>query len=246
MQSTENYTQYLVTSYTEKESENECVCVCSVVQSCPALCNPMDCSSSAPLSMEFSRQESWSRLPFPTPGDLSDPGIELMSLAYPSLTGGFFTTLPPGKPIYVCITESLCCSCETITQHCNYTPIKKKEKRVLQVLFPSTLLPIQPLPILPIRSFPCSSQPSQGQQWPSNTHYLAWALCRAPPSLGSLPPSGVSQHPISFLFLPPLKPGCLPPCLFIAGLLIALSEQPCQWTCSPHLLPTAMMASIVI
>ena len=45
----------------------------------------------APLSMGFSRQENWSGLPCPPPGDLPDPGIELMSL-FPALAGGFFTT----------------------------------------------------------------------------------------------------------------------------------------------------------
>jgi len=48
--------------------------------------------------MEFSRQGYWSRLPFPTPGDLPDPGIEPMSLVSPALAGRFFTTAPPGKP----------------------------------------------------------------------------------------------------------------------------------------------------
>ena len=48
----------------------------------------------APLSMRFPRQEYWSGLPFPSPGDLPDPGIEPMSLA---LLGGFFTTESPGK-----------------------------------------------------------------------------------------------------------------------------------------------------
>ena len=48
--------------------------------------------------MEFPRQEYWSALPFATPGDLPDPGIEPVSLAYPALTGGFFTIGPPGKP----------------------------------------------------------------------------------------------------------------------------------------------------
>jgi len=42
--------------------------------------------------MEISRQEYWSELPFPTPGDLRDPGIEPTSLASPALAGGFFTT----------------------------------------------------------------------------------------------------------------------------------------------------------
>ena len=49
----------------------------------------------APLSLGFSRQEYWSGLPFPPPGDLPNPGIKSESLA---LTGGFFTIEPPGKP----------------------------------------------------------------------------------------------------------------------------------------------------
>ena len=42
--------------------------------------------------MGFSRQEYWSGSPFPPPGDLPDPGIELPSLTSPALAGGFFTT----------------------------------------------------------------------------------------------------------------------------------------------------------
>ena len=45
-----------------------------------------------PPSMGFSRQEYWSGLPFPSPGNLSDPGIEPMSLTSPALAGRFFTT----------------------------------------------------------------------------------------------------------------------------------------------------------
>ena len=48
--------------------------------------------------MEFSRQEYWAWVPFPSPGDLLGPGTEPASLVSPALTGGFFTTLPPGKP----------------------------------------------------------------------------------------------------------------------------------------------------
>ena len=51
--------------------------------------------------MGFSREEYWSGLPFPPPGDLPDPGIELASPVFPTLAGGFFTTEPPGKPTYV-------------------------------------------------------------------------------------------------------------------------------------------------
>ena len=49
------------------------------------------------MYMEFSRQEYQSVLPFPSPGDLSDPGIESSSLASPPLAGEFFTTAPPEK-----------------------------------------------------------------------------------------------------------------------------------------------------
>ena len=54
----------------------------------------MDCSRQAPLSMGFPKQEYWSGLSFLPPGDLHNPGIELMS---PALASGFFTTEPPGK-----------------------------------------------------------------------------------------------------------------------------------------------------
>ena len=43
------------------------------------------CDALAPLSVEFSRQEYWSGLPFPTPGDLPNPGVELVSLGLPAL-----------------------------------------------------------------------------------------------------------------------------------------------------------------
>ena len=67
--------------------------VSEVTQSCPTLCNPVDCSPhQAPLSMGFSRQEYWSGLPFPSPGDISDPGIEPQSLASAACAGWFFTT----------------------------------------------------------------------------------------------------------------------------------------------------------
>ena len=51
----------------------------------------MDCSRQAPLPMRFSRQEYWSGLSFPSPGDLPDPRIEPAS---PALADGFFTSEP--------------------------------------------------------------------------------------------------------------------------------------------------------
>ena len=52
----------------------------SVTQSCPALCNPIDCGPQAPVFRGSSRQENWSGLPFPSAGDLSNPGINLCLL----------------------------------------------------------------------------------------------------------------------------------------------------------------------
>ena len=71
-----------------------------VAQSCPTLCDPMYCSlpvSQSPLSMGFSRQEYWSGLPFPSPGDLPDSGIEPRS---PALQADALPSKPPGKPIF--------------------------------------------------------------------------------------------------------------------------------------------------
>ena len=66
-----------------------CVQVCCVrVQSCPTLMTPLTIARQAPLSMGFSRQ-NWSGLPFPSLGDLPDPGMEPTS---PALTGILFTT----------------------------------------------------------------------------------------------------------------------------------------------------------
>ena len=65
------------------------------VQSCPTLCDPMDCSLPGSSVHGISRQEYWSALPLPPPGDLPDPLFECKS---PALAGGFFTTVTPGKP----------------------------------------------------------------------------------------------------------------------------------------------------
>ena len=57
--------------------------------------DPMDCTHQAPLSMGFFRQEYWSGLPFPSPGDLPDPGIKPGS---PALQADFLPTELQGKP----------------------------------------------------------------------------------------------------------------------------------------------------
>ena len=62
---------------------------------------PWTIAHQASLPMEFSRQEYWTGLPPPTPGDLSDSGIKPTSLGSSALASGFFTTVPSGKPLYV-------------------------------------------------------------------------------------------------------------------------------------------------
>ena len=69
--------------------------LCSVAQSCLTLCDPWTVVHQAPPSMGFSRQEYWSGLPFPPPGDLPNPGIEPRS---PTLQADALTSAPPEKP----------------------------------------------------------------------------------------------------------------------------------------------------
>ena len=66
-----------------------------VTKSCPTLGTPLTVVHQALLPVGFSRQESWSGLPFPSPDDLPHPEILLAS---PALAGRFFTTELPGKP----------------------------------------------------------------------------------------------------------------------------------------------------
>ena len=76
------------------------VCVLSHVW---LFCDPWTVVHQVPLSMGFPQQEYWSGLLFPPPRDLPDPGTEPMSLASPTLAGGFFTTVTPGYQIFTCV-----------------------------------------------------------------------------------------------------------------------------------------------
>ena len=81
------------------------VCVCARTRVHSVVSDPWTVAYQAPLSMECSRQEYWSGLPFPTPGDLPNLGIEPASLASPTLAGGFFTTSTAGKPILIAVVN---------------------------------------------------------------------------------------------------------------------------------------------
>ena len=84
------------------------MCVCLYL----TLCDLMDCSPPAGLLCPwgFSRQECWSGLPFLSPGDLPDSGIEPTSLISPALAGGFFTTSDTWVSVYfvLCYFIILC------------------------------------------------------------------------------------------------------------------------------------------
>ena len=71
---------------------------CSVTQSCPTLCDPVDYNLQVPLAMRFSRKQYWSELPFLSPWYLPDPGIESLSPVPPVLAGGFLTPSHLGSP----------------------------------------------------------------------------------------------------------------------------------------------------
>ena len=69
---------------------------------------PWTVAHQAPLSMGFSRQDYWSGLPFPPPGDHPDPGIKPTSLMSPALTDGLFiTSIIWEAPMYMCLYKHI-------------------------------------------------------------------------------------------------------------------------------------------
>ena len=72
-----------------------CVCMCSIAQSCPILCYPMDCSLPGSSVHGIFQARILKQVAISFAGFLPDPGIKPAS---PALADGFFTTEPPGKP----------------------------------------------------------------------------------------------------------------------------------------------------
>ena len=72
------------------------LCACLVAKSCPTLCDPIDYSQSGSSVHGIFQARNWSGLPFPSPGDLPNPGIEPRS---PALQADALPSEPPGKPI---------------------------------------------------------------------------------------------------------------------------------------------------
>ena len=80
------------------KNQGVCVCVHSIAQSCLTPCDPMNCSPPSSSVPGIFQAGILVRIPFPTLGDIPQPGIEATSLESPALAGGFYTTEPPGKP----------------------------------------------------------------------------------------------------------------------------------------------------
>ena len=106
----------------------------------PLFATPWTIVCQAPLSVEFSRQEYWSGLLFPTPGDLPDPGIEPMSPVSPALAGDFFTHWVTGETLVLvnyrnlfqfyglprwCRGKELTCQCRRC-ERCRFNPWVEK------------------------------------------------------------------------------------------------------------------------
>ena len=77
-----------------------CMCLLSHFSRVQLCMIPWTVACQASVSMGFSRQELWSGLPCPPPGDLPEPGIKLMSLMSPACTGRFFTTSATWEAIH--------------------------------------------------------------------------------------------------------------------------------------------------
>ena len=87
--------QYNIVKLKKKKRKTHSTCSVTSVMSNPAI--SWTVTLQAPLSMGFSRQEHWSGLPCPPPGNLRDSGIEPVSPAFPALQVVFLPTKPPGE-----------------------------------------------------------------------------------------------------------------------------------------------------
>ena len=94
--------------------------LCLVAQSCLTLCDPMDCSPPGSCPWGFSRQEYWSGLPCPPPGDLPNPGIEFRSS---TLEADSLPFEPKGKPMNTGVGSLSLLQWIFLTQELNNSPL---------------------------------------------------------------------------------------------------------------------------
>jgi len=136
----------------------------------------------APLAIEFSRQEYWSGLSCPPPGDPPDPGIEPTSLTSPALAGGFFTTSATWEAHYFLPFSSVAQSCPTlcIPMNCSTPglPVHHQLPEFTQMHVHQVGDAIQPSHP-PSSPSPPGPNPSQHQslfQWVNSSHEVAKVL----------------------------------------------------------------------
>ena len=97
------------------------------------------------MCVGFSRQEYWSQLPLPPPGDLPDPRTDPMSPPFPALASGFFTTEPPEKPSKVLGTILVICI------HGHYISVKYTNE--IYFSYNPLILPSLSVSLSPLLSF---------------------------------------------------------------------------------------------
>ena len=146
------------------------MCVCSVTQSCPTLCHSCTVACQAPLSMEFSRQEYWNGLLFPTPWNLPDPGIKPASPASPPwchLGSPLFSSVQSLSHVQLFATACIAaCQASLSITNCQSSP----KPMSIELVMPSSHLilccPFLLLPSIPpsIRVF--SSESTLRMRWP--------------------------------------------------------------------------------
>ena len=140
---------------------------------------PWTIAYQAPLSMGFSRKECWSGLPFYSPGDLPDPGIEPRS---PALRADALPSEPPGKLENVVQFSSVAQSCSTLCDSMNRStpglPVHHQLPEFTQTHVHRVSDAIQPSHLLSSPS-PPALNPSQHQslfQWVNSSHEVAKVL----------------------------------------------------------------------
>ena len=146
-----------------------CVCVCVLVpQSCPTLCDSRTLAHQTPLSMDYSRQEYWSVLPFPSLGDLPNPGIEPGSLA---LQTDSLRSEPPAKHrAWQKRIKQMFVAVRALWGNPHYV-------KVLYTFY--TLSPVYILPRLPAWKIPWTEEPGRLQSMGSQRVGHNWATSRS-------------------------------------------------------------------
>ena len=156
-------------SNTLEKEMMRCVCAKSL-QLCPSLCNPVDCNPPGLLSMGFSRQEYWSGLPFPSQGDLPDPGIKPTSPVNPSFQ---YCSVQFSSVAQSCLTL-----CDPMSHSTPGLPVHHQLPEFTQTHIHWVSDAIQPSHPLSSPS-PPAPDPSQHQslfQWVNSSHEVAKVL----------------------------------------------------------------------